>query len=118
MKAYMYIMNGLSIVCSALLVACGGGGDSAGVSSLPAGTVSVRWSPPSTDGDGGQLVDLGGYMLYYGRQSGNYDGVIDVGNRTEYDVSVPAGDYYLTVSAYDASGNIGPYSNEIFKTVP
>lgn len=116
MKARTYAMTGWSMLCAAALVACGGDSDRAGTSTPPLPTVSVRWNPPSTDGDGGELLDLGGYMLYYGQQPGNYAGVIDVGNTTEYAASLSPGDYFLAVAAYDLSGNIGPYSNEIFRT--
>ncbi len=74
--------------------------------------VTVAWNPNSED-------DLAGYKVYYGNSSWNYDTNIDVGYQTSYTISglVDGMDYYITVTAYDFSGNESGYSNELGLTV-
>ncbi len=69
-------------------------------------------------------TNLNGYRVYYGNAPGTYiqsaaQG-INVGNVTTYVVNALAGGkrYYFAVTAYDASGNESPFSNEVFKDIP
>jgi len=79
--------------------------------SLMAGaSVRITWQPNTEP-------DLSGYKIYYGTQSRtvtNYPVVIDVGNRTQYDVSGlnVGGSYFFAVTAYDINGNESGYSLE------
>ncbi len=59
--------------------------------------------------------DLAGYKLYYIASSGE-NGRIDVGNVTEYELSflMEAKDYYLSLTAYDTSGNESKLSMPIY----
>ena len=59
--------------------------------------------------------DLAGYKVHVGSSSKNYDRSLDVGNVTEtvvQDLQVSRG-YYLSVTAYDKTGNESLYSQEI-----
>lgn len=71
--------------------------------------IKISWDPPLLNSNGTRLDDLAGYKLYYGTSPGTYSTSIDVGNVTTY--TVPNLDwgttYYLTVSAYDKTGNEG-----------
>ncbi len=59
-----------------------------------------------------------GYRVYYGPSPGSYVGNVDVGNAITYRATVPAGTtYYIVVRAYNASGQLGPASNEIAAAV-
>ena len=60
-----------------------------------------------------------GYRVYYGTSSGNYTQNIDVGNVTNYTVTSLANGstYYFAAKAYDASGNLSSFSNEVSKTL-
>lgn len=55
-----------------------------------------------------------GYRIYGGIQPGNYIWSQDVGNATSASLPPlpPGGTYYFIVRAYDASGRLGPGSNE------
>jgi hypothetical protein len=90
------------------------------VSSVFAANVTLAWDPPSTNTDGTPLTDLGGYIVYYGTESGNYSQSIDVGNVNTYKVnSLIAGlTYYFSVTSYKTSGNESNYSNEIYAATP
>lgn len=70
--------------------------------------VTLSWNPNSED-------DLAGYKTYYGNSSGNYDSIIDVGNRTSYTIPglIDGDTYFFTVIAYDFSGNESDYAAEI-----
>jgi hypothetical protein len=71
--------------------------------------------------DGSALVNLAGYRIYYGRMSGLLDYQIDVAGVgiTTYviDDLVP-GDWYFTLTAYDADGLESDPSNELLQSVP
>jgi hypothetical protein len=58
---------------------------------------------------------LAGYRLYYGTVSGNYSYTVDVGNITQFTLTMLAEDvlYYITATAYDELGNESGFSNEI-----
>ena len=60
---------------------------------------TLLWDPNKEE-------DLAGYKLYYIASSGE-NGRIDVGNVTEYELSflMEGKDYYLSLTAYDTSGN-------------
>lgn len=84
-------------------------------SSLHAAQVQLSWTAPTTNADGTTLRDLAGYKVYYGQSSRQYGASIDVGNRTSYTLSglVAGLRYYMTVTAYDTSGNESSFSNEV-----
>ena len=88
-------------------------------STAQAGQVRLSWNAPATNEDGTPLTDLAGYMLYYGRTSGNsggnYEFSVDVGNQTTYTLpGLQDGQlYYFSVTAYDTSDNESGFSNEV-----
>jgi hypothetical protein len=59
--------------------------------------------------------DLGGYLLYYGKESGNYNYLIDNGtaNKIRVEGLLPGEKYFFVVKAYDKSGNLSGPSNEV-----
>lgn len=88
--------------------------------SLFAASAVLSWDSSTTSADGSQLNDLAGYKVYYGTESGNYSGSIDVGNVVTYQVNnlSPGATYYFVATAYDTTGNESQYSAEINKTFP
>lgn len=87
----------------------GGGADEP----FPVGAVDLAWDPPETDAVGDPLTDPAGYIIHYGPLSGFYSQSIDVGNITLCSVALPAGTWYLAVTAYNVYGGGSDYSNEI-----
>ena len=77
-------------------------------SDLAAGILTLAWDANNED-------DLGGYKVYYGTRSMDYDFVIDVGNVTQYTVRglEPETPYYLALTAYDISRNESDFSEEV-----
>ncbi len=70
--------------------------------------ISLAW-------DANSEPDLGGYKLYCGQASRQYNFYIDVGNTltgTLKDLQ-DGGTYYVAVTAYDASGYESEFSNEV-----
>ena len=58
-------------------------------------------------------LDVRGYVIEYGTQSGNHSISVDVGNVLTYALNPPSGQrYYIVVRAYNANG-VGPKSNEV-----
>lgn len=81
--------------------------------SLQAAVVNVSWNANTE-------ADLAGYKLYYGTTSGVYGLPVDVGKVTSYSVTVNpevTTTYYVTLTAYDMSGNESPKSDEASITV-
>jgi len=58
---------------------------------------------------------LGGYMVYYGTYSGDYDVSLDVGNWTSCTIAdVEENEtYYFAVTAYSTEGEESDFSNEV-----
>lgn len=74
---------------------------------IMAGDFTISWQPNTEP-------DLAGYKVYYGSAHREYNPAIDVGNQTGYIfTAMPAGLYYVTVTAYDTSGNESEYSYEL-----
>lgn len=73
---------------------------------------TLAWDPSATQG-------VTGYKVFYGTAPGAYTKNVDVANITAYSFKDLAYGvtYYFTVSAYDSSGNVSSYSNEVSKTV-
>ncbi|UCD35630.1 MAG: fibronectin type III domain-containing protein [Nitrospiraceae bacterium] len=82
--------------------------------------VSLNWKAPLMNEDGTLLKDLQGYIIYFGEQTGQYDGSVDVGMVTNYRMAnLAAGrTYYFSVTAYDRSGNESRFSNEAGTMIP
>jgi len=59
-------------------------------------------------------IDLAGYRVYYGNESGNYHTSVDVGLVVEYQMSglEVGASYYFVLTAYDLSDNESPFSDE------
>jgi hypothetical protein len=76
--------------------------------SAEAAGFTIAWNA-STDSS------VTGYKVCYGFSSRNYPNTVDVGNVTTYTFSsiTPGAVYYLSVVAYDSSGNQSPYSPEL-----
>lgn len=73
-----------------------------------AAEVTLAWDPnpePAVEG----------YRVYYGKASGLYTNVVDVGRRTDYVIpGLDAGTtYYFACTAYSASGDESNFSGEI-----
>lgn len=107
-----------------LLCGCGGGGGSESSSGTGGGgggtgggtgTIGLAWDAVTTNADGSQCNDLGGYKIYYGTTSGHYGTPIDVGNVTTYDLTgLTSGQrYYIIATAYNVSDSESGYSNEV-----
>jgi len=64
--------------------------------------------------DGSTDSDLGGYKVYYGTASRDYDVSLDVGNWTNCTIGSlePGETYYFAVTAYNTEGSESGYSNE------
>lgn len=76
----------------------------------------MQWTPPTTNVDGSELIDLAGYKLYWSKVSGVYADIDskDVGNVSTS--TIPAnlmGTYYFVVTAYDVYSNESGFSNEV-----
>ncbi len=79
---------------------------------------SLSWDPPILNQDGTPLLDLAGYKVYRGTQSGVYGTVVNVGMTTSYVLNLSPGTYFFRVTAYDTLGNESVLSNEATFTHP
>jgi hypothetical protein len=120
-KAVSMLFVSLLIIAPA---GCGGGvsstvSSSGGGNNGGSGAINLVWDAPTTNTDGTLVTDLAGYKIYYGPSSTYYTSVIVIfGNTPSYSLNnLPAGTYYITVTAYNASGNESGFSNEISRTL-
>lgn len=86
---------------------------------VQSGGTELAWDAPTTNTDGSLITDLAGYNIHFGTAPGQYAQYVNVGNTNSYPISALSalvsshGTYYISVSAYDSSGNESGYSNEI-----
>lgn len=108
-----------TLVSLAMLAACKPEGPTDPLLSPPDETFSVtlEWSAPTEDAEGGPLDDLQGYRIHY-RSSSPANGpgatTMEIDDATRVTVTdVPAGRWRFGVTAYDVSGNESALSNEV-----
>ena len=104
-----------------LLGGCGDGGTEGSANVAPFAGAQLAWEAPLTNSDGSDLVDLGGFRIYYGtvapltKTNGES---IDMGNATGYTIErLEPGTYYFAVAAYDSSSNESVLSDTGSKTI-
>jgi Fibronectin type III domain len=79
-------------------------------------TLTLSWQAPTENSDGSALTDLKGYRIHYGLKSESYSDTIDVTNPglTTYVVqNLPAGTYYVSLTAYNSKGDESTLSGEV-----
>jgi fibronectin type 3 domain-containing protein len=86
------------------------------------GTASLSWQAPSqrTDGQSLALSDIGGYRVYYGSSSSQYQFSVDINDATATSfvvTNLPLGTYYVVLTTIDVNGLESSYSNEVVKVV-
>lgn len=84
------------------------------------GTVTLSWQAPTENDDGTPLTNLAGFNIHYGTQPQDYTSVIKVANPglgTYVIDGLPAGRYYFSVAAYNASGVESSFSSEVSASV-
>lgn len=79
------------------------------------GTVSLTWTPPSSDSNGGEITGLVEYRIFRSRGSNNSYALlatISSAQAAYQDTSAEfLNTYFYTVSAVDGAGNVGPRSS-------
>ncbi len=84
--------------------------------------VSLRWTRPRTDQDGGDLTGLRSFVVYRAQDGpGALSAVdtVDAGSSAFTDTGLePATTYYYSVSATDGSGNVSPRAQAVSATTP
>lgn len=111
----------LVIFSSILLTACGGGASDT-ISDTQNTTTSsgkvLEWTAPTTRTDSSplSLSEIQGYRIYYGTSPSNLTMLVDLNDDTITDFtvdSIPSGNYYFAVTAYDMDGVESGFSNII-----
>ena len=77
------------------------------VTQIALGSVTLSWTPPTTNVDGSPMTDLAGYRIYYGRSAGTLDQSVRVSNagmtRFVVDNLSPA-TWYFSMTAVNSAG--------------
>ncbi len=77
------------------------------VNQISFGSVTLSWTPPTTNSDGSTITDLAGYKIYYGQSSSALNQVVTVSNpgtiRWVVD-NLSTATWYFTMTSYNASG--------------
>jgi hypothetical protein len=84
------------------------------------GSASLSWQAPTENTDGSALLDLGGYVIYYGSASKTYTSTITISNPglTSYVVEdLQPGTYYFSMTSMTTSGEQSSPSAEASKTI-
>ena len=90
------------------------------VTQVALGNATLSWTAPTENEDGTALLDLAGYKIYYGRDSGSYSNEIRIDNPsvTTYLVDNLTQDtYYFVATAFNSTGIESRFSGEAVKTI-
>ena len=80
---------------------------------LPAGDVTITWTPPTENTDGSTLTDLTGYRIYYGTSRSALTKVVNITNPglASYVISnLTAATWYFSVTSLNSNGVESPRS--------
>lgn len=93
-----------------------------GIDVTQVGTASatLSWAAPTRNNDGSPLADLAGYIIFYGKSSGNYSNQIRVDNPsiTNYVVDgLTGGTYYFAAKTFNSAGVESEFSGEASATL-
>ena len=84
------------------------------------GIITLSWTAPTENSDGSPLMDLSGYKIYLGKNSGSFDREIQIDNPSvttfNIDELSPA-TYYIAATAFNSVGVESSFSDEITRTV-
>jgi hypothetical protein len=83
------------------------------------GSASVAWQQPTYNLDGTLIDGLRAMRIHVGTASGQYTQVIEVTDlsRSQTDLELPVGEYFIAMSAVDADGSESDLSNEVRRVV-
>jgi hypothetical protein len=97
-----------------LVAGCGGGSGQAPSPTSPEppatgrtpGTVTLNWTPPTSNEDGSPLTDLAGFRVYYGQTPGAWEKQLDVPAAVaSLELQgLATGSWYFVVTSYNATG--------------
>lgn len=90
------------------------------VNQIANGSVTLSWSPPTTNADGTPITDLAGYRIYYGRSSSTLDELVVVSNpgTTRWVVdNLSATTWYFSMTSYNSSGIESARSTVVSRTL-
>jgi hypothetical protein len=90
------------------------------VQAYASGTATLSWLAPSKNLDGSALVDLSGYRLYWGPESGNYSDSVEISNPgiTTFVVeNLTTGWHYFAITAVNGQSLESPMSSEVAKSI-
>lgn len=77
------------------------------VNQIANGSVTLSWTPPTTNADGTPLTNLSGYRIYFGSSASNLNQLVVIGNpgTTRWVVdNLSAATWYFSMTSYNASG--------------
>ena len=90
------------------------------VNQVSLGSATLSWMPPTENADGSALINLAGYRIYYGRNSGSLGNTVALNNPglTRYVVeSLSTGTWYFSMTSVNASGAESARSGTASKTI-
>ena len=89
------------------------------VGTVPNGSVTLSWTPPTQNTDGSPLTNLAGYRVYWGTTQGTYPNseTINVGLSSYVVDQLAPATYYFAVTAVNSAGAESAYSNVASKQV-
>ncbi|MFU8816173.1 MAG: hypothetical protein ACNA7W_12560 [Pseudomonadales bacterium] len=80
---------------------------------------TLRWEAPTHNEDGSPVAGLGGFVIYWGEQSGSYTASVRIEDpaATEWVADIRNGSYFFALTAFDRQGNESSHSNEVRKSI-
>jgi hypothetical protein len=94
---------------------------SVAVEAYSLGSATLSWLPPTENVDDSPLLDLAGYRIYWGRESGNYASSVEIMNPaiTTFVVeNLSSGTQYFAMTALNKNGLESALSEEAIATIP
>jgi hypothetical protein len=124
-------LSGEAALALLALAACGGGSGSSSPVDSPSvdppespratlGSATLTWRAPTRHEDGSELHTLAGFRIYYGQDSSNLTGQLEIPGpriQTATIEELTQGTWYFAVTAYTTAGLESSLSNVVSKTI-
>jgi hypothetical protein len=84
------------------------------------GVVTLSWAAPTENTDESPLLDLAGYEIHWGPQSGTYSNSVAIANPgiASYVIdNLASGTHYFAMKAVNSRGEVSNFSNEAMATI-
>ena len=113
-------LAGVLVLAACVLAGCHQDPTHVSATNKSSGTATLSWQAPTTNTDGGALIDLAGYRIYYGTNASDLSESLQLtglGLQTYVIENLGPGTWYFAIKAVTSTGIESALSDIVSKTI-